>query len=104
MKLVQTFATIIAISAALTCTACNKKVEVNNATDQSWSESEVNSLFKFVPADSPMVIATTRKVGLSHPNHQAWRNKKMTLRQAAEACGMPEGTFYGKAQKFENSG
>ena len=33
-----------------------------------------------------------------HEVHQAWRNKKMTL-----ACGMPEGTFYGKARKFENS-
>lgn len=39
-----------------------------------------------------------------HEVHQAWRNKKMTLRQAAAACGMPEGTFYGKARKFENSG
>ena len=38
-----------------------------------------------------------------HEVHQAWRNKKMTLRQAAAACGMPEGTFYGKARKFENS-
>ena len=38
-----------------------------------------------------------------HEVHQAWRNKKMTLRQAAEACGMPKGTFYGKARKFENS-
>lgn len=38
-----------------------------------------------------------------HEVHQAWRNKKITLRQAAEACGMPEGTFYGKARKFENS-
>ena len=35
--------------------------------------------------------------------HRAWRNKKITLRQAAEACGMPMGTFYGKAQKFENT-
>ena len=39
-----------------------------------------------------------------HEVHQAWRNKIMTLRQAADACGMPEGTFYGKARKFENSG
>ena len=38
-----------------------------------------------------------------HEVHQAWRNKKMTLRQAAEACGMPEGTFYGKARKYEKS-
>lgn len=39
-----------------------------------------------------------------HEVHQAWRNKIMTLRQAADACGMPEGTFYEKARKFENSG
>lgn len=38
-----------------------------------------------------------------HEIHQAWRNKKITLRQAAKACGMPEGTFYGKALKFEKS-
>ena len=35
--------------------------------------------------------------------HRDWRKKKITLRQAAEACGMPIGTFYGKARKFENS-
>lgn len=33
--------------------------------------------------------------------HRRWRNKELTLRQAAEACGMPIGTFYGKAVKFE---
>ena len=33
--------------------------------------------------------------------HRRWRNKELTLRQAAEACGMPAGTFYGKAVKFE---
>ena len=35
--------------------------------------------------------------------HKAWREKKLSLPQAAAACGMPEGTFYAKAQKFENS-
>ena len=34
--------------------------------------------------------------------HKAWRAKKITLKQAAEACNMPAGTFYGKARKFEN--
>lgn len=34
--------------------------------------------------------------------HKAWREKKLTLKQAAKACNMPEGTFYGKARKFEN--
>ncbi len=34
--------------------------------------------------------------------HKAWRNKEMTLKEAAEACNMPVGTFYTKARKFEN--
>lgn len=34
--------------------------------------------------------------------HEAWRGKKITLRQAAEACGMPIGTFYSKAVNIEN--
>lgn len=34
--------------------------------------------------------------------HKAWRNKKVTLKEAANACNMPVGTFYGKARKFEN--
>ena len=33
--------------------------------------------------------------------HDAWRNKKMTLQQAANACEMPLGTFYAKAVKLE---
>lgn len=35
--------------------------------------------------------------------HHDWREKKISLREAAEACGMPVGTFYGKARKFEES-
>ena len=34
--------------------------------------------------------------------HKVWREKKITLKEAADACGMPVGTFYGKARKFEN--
>lgn len=34
--------------------------------------------------------------------HKAWRSKKLTLKEAAAACDMPVGTFYGKARKFEN--
>ena len=33
--------------------------------------------------------------------HLAWRGKKLTLRQAALACNMPEGTFYSKAVRME---
>ena len=35
--------------------------------------------------------------------HRAWRSKKLTLKQAAKACGMPVGTFYSKAVKLERS-
>ena len=38
-----------------------------------------------------------------YPVHKAWRAKKLTLKQAAAACGMPAGTFYSKAVKFENT-
>lgn len=31
-----------------------------------------------------------------------WKEKKLTLQQAAKACSMPVGTFYGKVRKFEN--
>ena len=35
--------------------------------------------------------------------HQAWRGKKLTLDQAADACAMPISTFYRKAVQFENA-
>ena len=35
--------------------------------------------------------------------HRAWRNKELTLQQAAEICNLPVGTFYGKAVQFEKS-
>ena len=35
--------------------------------------------------------------------HKAWRDKKITLKEAAEACDLPVGTFYGKAVRFEKS-
>ena len=37
-----------------------------------------------------------------YEEHRAWRSKKLTLKEAANACNMPVGTFYGKARKFEN--
>lgn len=33
--------------------------------------------------------------------HKAWREKKLTLKQAALTCEMPMGTFYAKAVKIE---
>ena len=36
-----------------------------------------------------------------HEIHASWRERKITLKEAAQACGMPVGTFYGKARKYE---
>lgn len=36
--------------------------------------------------------------------HKAWREKKLTLKQAARECSMPEGTFYSKAVRLEKKG
>lgn len=34
--------------------------------------------------------------------HKIWRKKEITLKEAAVACNMAVGTFYGKARKIEN--
>lgn len=34
--------------------------------------------------------------------HKIWRNKEITLKEAAVACNMAVGTFYGKARKIED--
>ena len=36
--------------------------------------------------------------------HKRWREKKITLKNAAKECNMPESTFFKKAQKFINEG
>ena len=33
--------------------------------------------------------------------HKQWRNKELTLEQAAKACSLSVSTFYDKARKFE---
>ena len=35
--------------------------------------------------------------------HRAWREGKMVLQDAADACGMPQSTFYGKAIAYEQA-
>ena len=35
--------------------------------------------------------------------HKAWRGKKITLKEAANACDLPPGTFYDKARRYENT-
>ena len=32
--------------------------------------------------------------------HKAWKNKKLTQKEAAKACNMAESTFHDKAKKF----
>lgn len=36
--------------------------------------------------------------------HKRWREKKITLKNAAKECNMPESTFFKKAQKFIKEG
>lgn len=60
-----------------------------------------------------IAAAKARGIRFGRPEHPCpdnfhaicheWRKKKITLKQAAEACGMPVGTFYGKARKLENT-
>lgn len=33
--------------------------------------------------------------------YRQWREKELTLKEAAEACGLPQSTFYDKARRFE---
>lgn len=33
--------------------------------------------------------------------HKKWRNKELTLKQAAKECGLPSSTFFDKAVRFE---
>lgn len=35
--------------------------------------------------------------------YREWKSKKISLEKAAKACGLPQGTFYNKARKFEES-
>lgn len=36
-----------------------------------------------------------------YDTYREWKAKKITLKEAAKACNMAVGTFYGKAKKFE---
>lgn len=38
-----------------------------------------------------------------HVVHKQWREKKLTLKQAAEACNLPQSTFFDKAREIERS-
>lgn len=38
-----------------------------------------------------------------HEVYQSWRSKKLSVTEAARACGMPRSTFHYKAQVYENS-
>lgn len=37
-----------------------------------------------------------------HEIYNAWKNKKITLKEASIICNMPINTFYGKARKYES--
>lgn len=38
-----------------------------------------------------------------HKVHKQWREKELTLKQAAKACNLAESTFFDKAKEFEES-
>lgn len=38
-----------------------------------------------------------------HEVHQLWREKKLTVKQAAEICGLAESTFFDKVKRIESS-
>ena len=38
-----------------------------------------------------------------HEVYQKWKMKKITVKEAAEQCGMPQTTFYEKAKKYEKA-
>lgn len=38
-----------------------------------------------------------------HEVYQKWKMRKITVKEAAEQCGMPQTTFYEKARKYEKS-
>lgn len=38
-----------------------------------------------------------------HDIRRRWRDKELTLKQAAKACNMPETTFFDKVQRFEKT-
>lgn len=71
MKLWKTLAVVMAVSGLCVCGACKKSESpvpvAGNAIAQSvknWDKSEVNSLLGFVPADTPLVMMTTRSKDL----------------------------------------
>ena len=37
-----------------------------------------------------------------HQVYQRWKNKKISIKQAAQECGMPKATFYDRAKKYGN--
>ncbi len=38
-----------------------------------------------------------------HDVYQRWKNKKISVKQAAFECGMPQTTFYDRAKVFGNA-
>lgn len=60
-----------------------------------------------------IIAAQARGVRFGRPEHplpmnfipvyKEWRSKKIPLAEAAQACGLPQGTFYSKARKLEET-
>lgn len=72
MKLWKTLAVMTAVSGLCVCGACKKSEAPTAVTGdaiaqsvKNWDKSEVNALLGFVPADTPLVVMTTRSKDLS---------------------------------------
>ena len=73
----------------------------------------VPQVLSFVAENERTAAAKARGVKFGRPPrplpdnfyevHKAWRDKKLTLKEAAETCDLPVGTFYGKSIQFEKS-
>ena len=81
--------------------------------EQLHAAKQAGAVFGVAPGFDPLIIAAAKARGVKfgrpplplpenfHDVHRDWRAKKVTLRQAAERCAMPEGTFYAKAVRLE---
>lgn len=73
MKLFNKAVIVLSLASIFCVGACKKNAEPPKNTEEivqsikSWDKSEVNSLLGYIPADSPVVVVSTRQVDVSHP-------------------------------------
>ena len=73
----------------VTLPACNKSQKSNTASGNApaavhCESQKINSLFAFVPEDSPIVFSSTREIDLNHPFFQRLRSQSEKYIAASE--------------------